>query len=249
MSFSIVFGNFLYNNLFFLYRPIYTIFKNNQDAFEISLLKKYITKNATVIDIGANIGFYANILANCVGHNGKVHCFEPDEKNFNHLKNTTFNSPNIIIHQLAVSSKTEVLNFYLSNEINVDHRAYKPESYKAIKAVNAISIDDYVVKNNINKIDFIKIDIQGFEMQALKGMEQTLLKNKDVIVISEFWPYGLKTAGSSVNTYFETLTALGFNIHLLKKNELSPLTIEMVNQMKDLGKEYYFNILATRNDV
>lgn len=84
---------------------MYAVFKNRQDKFEIELLKKYIQKNDTVLDIGANIGFYATILSDIVGKNGKVHCFEPDTKNFSHLQNITQNYSNIIINNKAVSSK------------------------------------------------------------------------------------------------------------------------------------------------
>lgn len=60
-----------------------------------------------MLDIGANIGFYAAIISKIVGENGKVICFEPDITNFNYLKENTKKNKNIFIYNKAVSSKSE----------------------------------------------------------------------------------------------------------------------------------------------
>jgi hypothetical protein len=247
MSFSIKLGNFLYNNAFGLYKPMYKLFKNKQDAFEIELLKKHIKQNDTVLDIGANIGFYATILSDIVGEKGVVHCFEPDSKNFEHLKKTTADFKNIKINNKAVGPKTEKLKIYTSKNLNVDHRTYKPEEYDKEIEIDAVSIDDHLTSNP--KVDLIKMDIQGFEMQAIQGMQTILDKNKDIKLISEFWPYGLKKAGSSVTEYFNFLQSKGFTCYLLEETSLLKLTAEKVSSLEPLGEEHYFNIFATRTNV
>lgn len=247
MSFSIKLGNFLYKNAFGIYKPMYRLFKNKQDAFEIDLLKKYIQKNDVVLDIGANIGFYATILSDIVSEKGVVHCFEPDVQNFGHLKKATTGFKNIQLNNKAVGPKTEKLKIYTSKNLNVDHRTYKPEEYDKEIEIDAVSIDDYL--NNDSKVDFIKMDIQGFEMQAVQGMRLILEKNKDIKLISEFWPYGLRKAGSSVIEYFNFLIAKGFTCYLLEENSLQKLTLNKVVALEPLGEEHYFNIFATRTDV
>jgi FkbM family methyltransferase len=252
MSFSIKLGDFLYKHAFVIYKPLYTRFKNKQDAFEIRLLKQYIHEGDIVLDIGANIGYYATILSKLVGKKGRVHCFEPDQKNFEHLKNTTLALENIIINNKAAGPATENIKIYTSKNLNVDHRTYKPEEYDQEIEIEAISMDDYFYKNETaegSRINFIKMDIQGFEMQAIQGMEKILKANKDIRIISEFWPYGLKKAGSSVTEYFNFLSASGFNCYLLEKKSLQKLSAEHVNSLESLGEEHYFNILASRSDV
>jgi FkbM family methyltransferase len=248
MSFSIKIGNFLFKRSYFLYKKVYGIFKKRQDAFEISLLQKFIREGNIVLDIGANIGFYASILSQLVGKNGEVHCFEPDEKNFQHLQKTCKNLSNVIINNAAVGPQTEKINIYTSPNLNVDHRTYEPETYEKKLEVNAIKVDDYVSAKKLN-IDFIKMDIQGFEMQALKGMKNTLAQNPDIKLISEFWPYGLKKSGSSVVEYFDSLSDLGFKCYLLEENNLSLLNSANVEGLKDLPESTYFNILAIKSDV
>lgn len=243
-SFSIKLGNFLYKTSFPLYKKMYSVFKNKQDAFEIELLKKHIKPGDTVLDIGANIGFYATILSDIVGEKGKIHCFEPDTTNFNHLKKTTVSYKNIIINNKAVGPKTEKLKIYTSKELNVDHRTYKPEEYDQEIEIDAVSIDDYLKGA---KVDFIKMDIQGFEMEAMKGMKETLKNNPNVKMISEFWPYGLKKAGSSLRDYFVLLKELNFNVEILKENKLEILNLETVLKLEPLGEEHYFNIFISPN--
>lgn len=252
MSFSIKLGNFLFKNAFVLYRPLYNSFKNRQDAFEIRLLQTYVRPGDVVLDIGANIGYYALILSKLVGKQGRVHCFEPDPVNFGHLEKATAAIGNIFIHNKAAGPKTERLRIYTSKNLNVDHRTYKPEEYDRVFEIDAISMDDYLMKDlsgEGGKVDFIKMDIQGFEMQAIRGMETVLKKNPAVKLISEFWPYGLKKAGSSVTEYFKYLTAAGFNCYLLEKNGLKKLSLEQVTSLENLEEKEYFNILASRTDV
>jgi len=88
---ALLLASFFYKNAFPLYKALYYSFKRKQDAFEICLLKKYIQAGNTILDIGPNIGFYTEIIAELTGPSGKVHCFEPDKNNFIHLKKNTKN--------------------------------------------------------------------------------------------------------------------------------------------------------------
>ena len=223
---------------------MYPAFKRKQDKFEIELLQKYLKPGDSVLDIGANIGFYALIISQLVGKKGKVFCFEPDVKNFNHLQKATKKINNIFVNQLAVSSKTGIIKIYTSKSLNVDHRTYKPDVYDKEFDIRAVSIDDFLPKDT--KVDFIKMDIQGFEMQALKGMINTLHLNPKLKMISEFWPYGLKKAGSSLSEYFIYLKDLGFDVQLLKENSLENLSLEHVKQLEPLSEEHYFNIFISK---
>jgi fibrillarin-like rRNA methylase len=96
-------GNWLYKNCFPLYNFTYTRFKNKNDRHEIELLKKLIKPGDHVLDIGANIGFYAKILSGFVGEKGKVYCFEPDSTNYKYLVRNTNGHNNIKLFNLAVS--------------------------------------------------------------------------------------------------------------------------------------------------
>src|SRR5687767_10087364 len=155
MSFSIRLGNFLYNNAFFAYKPLYKLFKLRQDAFEIGLLKQHVKPGSVVVDIGANIGFYATLLSEMVGPKGKVHCFEPDQKNFAYLREYVNGLQNVIPSNKAVGPRTEKLKIYTSKDLNVDHRTYEPEEFGRALEIDAISLDDYFEPGT--RVDLIKM--------------------------------------------------------------------------------------------
>ncbi|MEI6137670.1 MAG: FkbM family methyltransferase [Mariniphaga sp.] len=241
----ILIGNWLYNNMYILYKPLYFLFKYYTDRNEIALLKSVVKPGITILDIGANIGFYTTIFSKAVGPKGQVSSFEPDITNYHHLRENTKGLSNVQIHHKAVASETQNILLYTSKEINVDHRTYKHEKFDQKIEITAISLDEFV-KNN-EGIDVIKIDIQGFEMQAMKGMTHILKNNHNIRIFSEFWPYGLKMAGSSVLEYYEHLTNLGFLVYMFTAKGLIPLNIEAVQGMILLDKNHYFNIYATRH--
>lgn len=250
-SLSIALGNFLYKNFFPLYKITYKAFKEKQDSFEISLMKKHIKPNDTVLDIGANIGFYAEILSEIVGGKGKVHCFEPDKLNFKHLKDRCKKLTNVQVNNKAVSDKTEVIKIYTSKQLNVDHRTYKPDDYDQEVDIDAISIDDYLFSlstSDDKKINFIKMDIQGFEMSAVKGMTKTL-QSPHLKMLSEFWPFGMRKAGTSVLEYYNFLKQNSFYIYLIENNQLIELTEEKVKTFLDLPETIYMNIFASKDRV
>ncbi len=250
MSLRIKLGNFLFRNAYGLYKPLYFRFKNKQDAYEIKLLSQHIKPGDTVIDIGANIGYYALLLSKLAGRNGAVHCFEPDPINFSRLQKTVSGHSNIYLNHKAMAPQSGSISVYTSKELNVDHRTYKPEEFEKEIRIDAISLDDYLagLPNN-KKVDFIKMDIQGFEQEAFRGMVKTFENNPDVKLVSEFWPYGLEKAGGSASSYYEQLTQAGFSVYLLENNALVALTAKRVLSMQTLGKEHYFNIFATRRHV
>ncbi len=240
-------AEFLFRNIYWLYRPLYYFFKSRSDAGEIKIIERHVQPGNTVLDIGANIGFYARLLSELAGKSGKVHCFEPDTLNFSKLSATCKNLHNVIIHNKAVSDINGKSKLYLSGSLNVDHRSYEPEKYTKIVEIESVSIDAMIPEGT--SVDFIKMDIQGFEHRALSGMKRTLSQSSGIRMLSEFWPYGLKRSGASAIIYFEGLAALGFRCYLLGTNGPELLNAARVRDMENLGEEHYFNIFVTRSHV
>jgi FkbM family methyltransferase len=235
-------ATFLFKNFFPLYKSLYYRYKLRKDSFEISLAKKFISKGEHVIDIGANIGFYAEIMSNLVG-DGKVHCFEPDQINFKHLTENLHNRTNVILNNKAVAEEDGTLTLYTSDIINVDHTTYPRNHFDKTYTVVKTSIDNYV-RNNF-PVSFIKMDIQGAELKALEGMRQTLQSNKGIKLLTEIWPYGLKESNSSHGQILEFLEAMNFKLFLINKNSLVPISKNDVGSFKTEEK-YYYNIIASR---
>jgi hypothetical protein len=80
-------------------------------------------------------------------------------------------------------------------------------------------------------------------------MTKTLQHNPHIVLVSEFWPYGLRKAGSSALSYYDELKKLGFEILLIGKSGTQMLGREDVEKLEGQGVEHYHNILAKRIHV
>jgi FkbM family methyltransferase len=208
-------------------------------------MKKLIKKGDVILDIGANVGFYSNFFSNQTGTSGKVHCFEPDKKNFHYLTKTTKGKNNVVLNQKAVSDQNGTIELYESDTLNIDHRTYKPELYKNSCKVDTITIDNYIGGNYL--VNFIKLDIQGAEFNALKGMKNTLEKNKEIIIFTEFWPYGLKLSGNSKEELFNYFKQLNFFVYHIDDG-LTAIDEKDLNKFREEEKDYY-NVLLSKKPL
>lgn len=218
------------------------------EPFETELFKKEILKGEVVLDIGANIGYYTLIAAKLVGENGKVFAFEPDPSNFAILqKNVEMNGyKNVILVQKAVSNETGKLRLYLCEDNKADHRIYDSHDGRKFIEIEAVRLDDYF-KNYNGKVDFIKMDIQGGEGGAIQGMLLLLQKNKNVKIVTEFWPIGLRRFGIEPEEYLKVLIKHGFRLYHIneQKRRLEPITINEVMQM--CPDEKFTNLLSIKD--
>ena len=240
---SIKLGDFLYKNAFPVYNILYPVFKRKQDKHEIELLHKNIRKGDIVLYIGANIGFYTQLLSDLVGENGKVYAFEPDKKNYSYLQQNTGQLKNVAFFHKAVSNKTGNLTLYHSNLLNVDHKTYATENYTSTTEIECVAMDD-IIPNH--KVDFIKIDIQGFEYFAFKGMQTILSANENLKIISEFYPYGLKESNVQIEDFLSIFIEQGFKIYLFENGIKTTLCIQDAAKYKNLQKDEYFNLFIEK---
>jgi FkbM family methyltransferase len=239
-------GNWLYKYCFPLYNLSYARFKNKNDAFEIEILKKTIRPGSYVLDIGANIGFYSKILSNIVGEQGRIFCFEPDKTNFKYLQKNTAGLKNVVLFNNAVSDKKDVIKIYKSKMLNVDHRTYPVSDYESVEEIHAVSIDGLMAEGAIPRVDFVKIDIQGYELFAFKGMQKLLQSNKDLKMVAEYWPHGFKKAGYTAVDLYRFFTSLGYTFSVMENNILTPLSEQYIIDNNDQPYEFFFNVLVEK---
>ena len=244
-SFSVRLGNLLYNKAFPLYKPLYFTYKFRKDKQEISLLRQKVKPGTTILDIGANIGFYTTLFSRLTGPGGRVVSIEPDITNFSYLAMQAGSLDNVELVHGAAGPVTGTTNIYLSDMLNVDHRTYEPEAYTSTQQVKMYRPDDLIGQGQ--PVDFVKMDIQGFEVQALQGMQQILQVNDDIHLLSEYWPYGLKMAGNSGSELVEFLTKLGFHIRILIKDRWIPFNSTEGSISDSTPQNLYYNIYASRN--
>ena len=237
-------ANIIYKISYPVYKILYYSFKKKQDAFEIALLKRFIKQGDIVLDIGANVGFYSEIISELTGPQGEVHSFEPDPVNFGHLADSCKKRPNVFPNNMAVSNEPGELKLFTSKFLNVDHRTYPVENYGESFTVKAETIDHYL---NGKKVDFIKMDIQGAELFALRGMKNTLMANKDIKLICEFWPFGLRSAGFTVGEFQQFILENGFLLYLILDDEI--VKFETLSEYAEKPEKDYYNLLLSKTAI
>lgn len=215
---------------------------------ETNLVRSQINKGDIVVDMGANIGYYTLIFAELVGGDGKVFAFEPDPDNFSLLsKNVKENKfDNIVLVNKAVSDINGKTKLYLSEDNKGDHRIYDSGENRDSVVVDVVYLDDFLSEYK-NKIDFIKMDIQGAEGNALNGMINILKNNKKIKILAEFWPMGLDNFCFNSRNFLETLEDCGFNIYEIQATGLIKTTKEEMLIKYPADKSKYANLFCVKD--
>ena len=233
-------GNSVYEHAFPLYRLCYRTFKAYADRAERQLLKKIVSAGDVVVDAGANIGIYSQFLARCVSATGIVHSFEPSPENFKRLQSATRKLANVRLSQAALGECSRRAELYLSDELNVDHRTYATEgdSRRAIQ-IDIVALDDFFEPGQ--RVDLIKMDIQGYELHALHGANRVLADNPTAKLLLEFWPCGLKQAGANWMDLIYTLQTKNMSISKITNYGLVPFRSDSVK----VSPGWYVNLFAS----
>ena len=202
---------------------------------ELNLLNRHLSEDSVFVDIGANFGLYSLVASQKITNSGEIICFEPFPKNYAALKkNISLNSKSYIISEnIALGDKKDELKlYYQPNEKNLGIvSANFMENSKTIK-VDVMSFDEYVKENGVDKIDFIKIDVEGFENQVINGMKKTLELFSPMILIEIFDEDILKSNHHNAHDY---LTRIGYSKYFI--DDFGNLTGENTNPNR---KNYFY---------
>jgi len=205
------------------------------EKFIVEIFKREIKKGMTVLDIGANIGYYTLIAANLVGRNGRVFAFEPEPNNFFYLKeNIKANSYENVVCciQKGVSNKTGETKLFLDDETITYHRIYDIGNGRKSVTINTITLDDFF-KNSNAKIDFIKVDVEGAEAAVFQGMTNILKENKKIKIITEFYPLRLIDYGYDPETFLNELMKYSFKLYNINepKQKIEPIYVNCIKEI------------------
>jgi FkbM family methyltransferase len=159
-----------------------------KDYYYLSIMKKLALRSEIIFDVGADIGMVSLYISEG-NPAARIFSFEPSKHSFPILLNTVKTNKNlsIIPLKLAVSAKSSVESFYYSPENSVVS-SLKPRPGFIEELVAVTSIEDFCVQNNLDKIDLLKIDVEGFESQVIAGLGEQITNSRPMIfaeVLSE----------------------------------------------------------------
>jgi FkbM family methyltransferase len=161
---------------------------------DIQIIKRifeFVTPESLVIDVGANIGDWTIPLSKKVGKEGKVLSFEPNEETVRVLRQRTKKLTNVKIMAMGLSDKEEQLELLIPKEIScpptaaiaktANHLNNKKDTEVTIVQVK--KLDQIIDELNLKNITFVKIDVEGHELNVLKGFKKGIVKNRPVILM------------------------------------------------------------------
>lgn len=194
---------------------------NKYEGIETNLIYDIVKPKMIVMDLGANLGFFTLLMGRLVGPEGQVHSFEPNphikKRLIENIKvNKDIDDGRITINDVALAANKGKTSFYCPIDghegfggIKNTKRAPVAEKIK----LNMDTLDNYVHENNIKKIDFIKMDIEGGELDVLKGADH-ILKVFKPIILFEGCELNTKPYGYGVS---ELLSYLQKKKYIIKK--------------------------------
>ncbi len=174
------------------------------------VLEQYVKDGDVVIEAGANMGSETLLLSRLTGK-GKVYGFEPNPYTFDRLKtNVSINElANVEVYDLAVGEKNGEISFniYPKNFCNAGMSSKYMDTPLTRKiTVNQQTLDSFVESHNINKVDFLKMDIQGAEMDLLAGAATMIARFKPIIFLEALQIY------NDIQTMYAELGKYGYTV-------------------------------------
>lgn len=212
----------------------------------VNIFSKIIKPGDVFVDIGTHVGLFSILAGNKVGKKGKVYSFEPIPENVNALKkNIALNNlQNVEIINQALSSKSGKKIFNIRQDTGLSGFYEHPLG----ETVRKISVQTTTIDEQFKgkRVDFIKIDTEGHELQILRGAKQTLKNNPNAKLIIELNPGSLKNAGDSPEDLLQFIVGMGYEVYFIDDKKYK--TYRMTNKYKQWKKDFpeygYANLLC-----
>ena len=207
---------------------------------------EHIRPGMRVLDIGSNLGLYSILMAKLTGPSGRVTCFEPDADLFQSFQaNCRLNEVDWVEgHNLALGSRPARLTLHkmIINSGDNHFGQRRGELFRHSIEAEVVALDSFLPDL---RVDFVKIDIQGWELEALRGMQRTLAAQPAVQVYFEFFPDIYQRSGTTYRDLVDFLHEAGFKISDPKTGRTLSLA-DLIKLAESMQGMKYTNLLATR---
>lgn len=210
------------------------IFFKNFEEDESLLLTSLGRDKDVIFDVGANIGFYTVLLGKRYP-NSRIFAFEPSSREFNLLEENVITNAisNANLFQIALSDRIGKQDLFI-DEINHGTNSLKARKVGSnAELVQLITIDHFVESHKIQKVDLMKIDVEGSELEVLRGGSETILKYKPVIFI-ESWESFSKPYTAELSPVVSWLVKMDYEIFEHSQGRLHRLSPGKIVSSKDI---------------
>lgn len=202
---------------------------NYNEKSDVEFVKRFITPEMIILDIGANIGYYSVLFADIVEEGtGHVYSFEPTPSTFKTLQDNIyinrFSDTTITLHKVALYKENTEMEFQIydpklysglntlgNRDIILNGERLIPE----VQKVKCITLDSYAKEKSLKKVDFVKLDVEGSELHVLQGgvkLLQNYAQNDLFVIMAEVSDNTFHDAGTSSKELFTYIENLGLQI-------------------------------------
>ncbi len=193
-----------------------------------NVLLNVLKEGMTVVEVGANVGYYTLLVASKIGKHGKCFAFEANPEIFELLfRNVEVNGflDRVILVNKAVANRTGWLKFHKyhrhmgSSSITLPDRRTLENILDDIEMIDVevVSLDDYFSGKSVT-IDILKMDAEGSEPLILKGARELLRCNSNLIIIMEWAPSLMRAVGEEPNLFLDFFSQQGFTLRYIDAN-------------------------------
>ncbi len=180
-----------------------------------SLIRAYLNSGETFIDVGAHTGYYSRVAAGIVGPEGSVIAVEPAEHCLQELYANLENFENCLVIAAAAAARGGSKELYCSSVDPSHNRLFDHSDSVAPVTIQCFPLDDLSLRN----VSFMKIDGQGSDHAVIYGARHTIKRCKPLI-ITEWWPDGIRAYGSDPLIVLKFYERLGYDISSIGVSEL-----------------------------
>lgn len=234
-------------------------FKLAVDKFEpatTDLFKRLLRDGMTCIDVGAHVGYFTLLAARLVGSAGQVYAFEAEPSTYDVLvRNVQLNQyRNILPLNQAIGDRSGRAELFLSNRSGTGvsrwNRLYSGGELGPSILVTTTTLDEFLAKEGEPRVDLVKMDIDGGEVLALRGMMNLLSRAWAPKLIIEFYPEGLQACGANPLDLPAKLMDLGFTIYVIGEAEMTKVsTPQYLLTALDWERGASVNLLCEKTSV
>jgi FkbM family methyltransferase len=217
--------------------------KSNGEAYALRLITSRC--DGDVFDVGANVGQWSCMALEIIGAK-RLHCFEAAVGNFEKLRATLSSRPNVIPNNIGLGDEKKDIKFYFYPNSPTRSTAYfLDDGYqKQLVSASIVRGDDYMRENCISNISFLKLDVEGMELDVLTGFAGALNEGRIQAVQFEHGMYHIITR-HFLRDFVNLFQAANYEVLRILPSELQPLHYDIERDETFNGE----NFLAVRRTI
>ena len=189
-----------------------SIYLGTFEPAETLEVKSYLKEGMTFVDAGANVGYYTLLAASLVGKTGQVIAFEPSPYAFRRLEQTLEQNElgQVRIECAGLSDQTGELQLFIPITSGNHTPTMVPNLGGDPFAVPIQRLDEYLEESRIDRVDLLKVDVEGFEPNVMRGAAGHIAKGRIRAVLCEFNQAWLSANASSVDALYQLMIGYGY---------------------------------------